>query len=284
MSVLYPITKKSISHFWFLFVFLMSGLLINASAQVQGKSNGKSGFKANLINIEAAANETFRYNATLHNGTAETKIYELQAKIPEGWWATFSAGGSQVTSLQIEPGKAQDVAIELHVRPESKPGKYAFSVTAISAGDSLTLDLEAVLRGAFGIELTTPSGRLSDDITEGSTKEIRFIVRNTATLPLENVELTAQTPASWEVTFEPSKIVRVDPGSTTDVKVTIKVPDKTIAGDYITTLSAKNAGASTSASFRMTVKTSILSGWIGILVIVLAISIVYYLIRKYGRR
>ena len=284
MSVFYPITKKFSFYCSTLCVFLLSGQLFNVLAQLPDKSDGRSGFKSSLINIEAAANETFRYNATLHNGTAETKIYELQARIPEGWWATFSTGGSQVTSVQVEASRTQDVSIELHARPESKPSKYNFSVAAISAGDSLILNLEAVLRGAFGIELTTPSGRLSDDITEGSTKEVRFVVRNTATLPLENVELTAQTPAGWEVAFEPSKIARLDPGSTTDVKVSIKVPDKTIAGDYITTLSAKNASASTSASFRMTVKTSILSGWIGILVIIMAIGIVYYLIRKYGRR
>jgi len=284
MSVLYPITEKYSLHFCVLVAFLISGPLPNVCAQLQKQSKEKSSLKSNLINIEAAANETFRYNATLHNGASDTKIYELRAQIPDGWSATFSTLGSQVTSIQVEAGKSQDVSIELHARPDSKPSKYNFSVTAFSAVDSLKLSLEAALKGAFGIELTTPTGRLSDDVIEGSSKEILMVVRNTGTLPLENVELSTQNPANWEAVFEPSKIERLDPGKTLDIKVTIKVPDKTIAGDYITTLSAKNPNANSSTSFRITVKTSILSGWIGIMVILLAISLVYYLIRKYGRR
>jgi uncharacterized membrane protein len=69
-----------------------------------------------------------------------------------------------------------------------------------------------------------------------------------------------------------------------DIKATLSVPDKTIAGDYVTTLTARNSSTTSNAVFRMTVKTSLLSGWLGILVILLALGIVYSLIRKYGRR
>jgi uncharacterized membrane protein len=34
----------------------------------------------------------------------------------------------------------------------------------------------------------------------------------------------------------------------------------------------------------MTVTTSWLAGWLGVMVILVAVGIVYYLIRKYGRR
>ena len=36
--------------------------------------------------------------------------------------------------------------------------------------------------------------------------------------------------------------------------------------------------------FRIAVKTPMLWGWVGILVIVVAVGGVYYLFRKYGRR
>ena len=286
MSVLYPITKKYHVQFCGLLVLFFSGLITatSLSAQTPAKPGEKSSFKSSLVNVEAAASETFRYNAVLLNGTSEAKVYELQAKLPEGWAVTFRALGSQVTSVNVEAGKSQEVTVELNARPESKPSKYNIPVTATSAGDRLELNLEAVLRGSYGIELTTPTGRLSDDVTEGSMKEIHLVVRNTATLPLENVELTAQAPSHWDVTFEPSKIDRLDPLKTMDVKAKLKVPDKTIAGDYVTTFTAKNANATANAAFRMTVKTSVLSGWIGMLVILLAIGLVYYLIRKYGRR
>ena len=87
-----------------------------------------------------------------------------------------------------------------------------------------------------------------------------------------------------ELGFDPSKIDRLDPGKTQDIKATLVVPEKTIAGDYVTKFTVRNNSANADATFRMTVTTSLLSGWIGILIIFLALAIVYYLIRKYGRR
>jgi len=286
MSVFYPITKKYHVQFCGLLMIFLSGLLSTTtlSAQTPAKSGEKSSFKSSLVNVEAAATETFRYNAVLLNATSEAKIYELQAQLPDGWSVTFRAMGSPVTSVNVEGGKSQEVTVELNARPDSKPSKYNILVTAVSAGDRLELNLEAVLRGSYGIELTTPTGRLSDELTEGSMKEIHFVVKNSATLPLENVELSAQAPSQWDVTFEPSKIDRLDPLKAVDVTAKMKVPEKTIAGDYVTTFTAKNANATANAVFRMTVKTSALSGWIGMLVILLAMGLVYYLIRKYGRR
>ncbi|MGN6353632.1 MAG: COG1470 family protein, partial [Parafilimonas sp.] len=113
---------------------------------------------------------------------------------------------------------------------------------------------------------------------------IHLVVTNTGTIPLKEIDLSAQTPAKWQASFEPSKIAQVEPGKTADVTATLIVPDKTIAGDYVTVFTAKNSNASSDATFRMTVKTSILSGWIGIIVILLAVFLVYRLISKYGRR
>jgi uncharacterized membrane protein len=121
-------------------------------------------------------------------------------------------------------------------------------------------------------------------VTEGTLEEVLCKVKNTGTLPLENVELSSQAPPSWQVTFEPSKIERIDPSGSVDVRAMIKVPDKTIAGDYVSTFTARGNGSSSNASFRVTVKTSLLSGWLGILVIALAGGIIYRLINKYGRR
>ncbi|WP_353720239.1 NEW3 domain-containing protein [Dyadobacter sp. 676] len=237
-----------------------------------------------MFNLEAAANETFRYSATLQNGSGESRYYALNAKLPAGWFVTFRTMGSQVTSLLLEAGKSQEVSIEINASPYSKPGKFEIPVTATSAKDTLRLNLEAVLKGAYGIELTTPSGRLSEDVTEGSVEEIICTIKNTGTLPLENVELTAQTPPKWEVTFQPSKVERIDPAGSVDITATVRVPDKTIAGDYVSTFTARNQNTSANASFRIMVKTSLLSGWFGILVILLAVGLVYQLIRKYGRR
>lgn len=265
-----------------LLVWLFSPALV--AAQAQGGADRASTFTAELINIEAAVHETFRYNTTLHNGASQPRIYELKAAAPDGWNIVFRARGSQVTSINIDGNKDQAITIEIHPAYGAEPSRYTIPVTATAGKDTLKLNLEAVVKGAYGIELTTPTGLLSDDITEGKQKEIHLVVRNTGTLTLNDISLSAQTPSQWDATFAPSKIEQLAPGKTADVVATLTVPGKTIAGDYVTVFSAKNASSHAEATFRMTVRTSLLAGWIGILVIVAAIALVLYLIRKYGRR
>ncbi|MBW7892621.1 MAG: hypothetical protein H3C48_16665 [Chitinophagaceae bacterium] len=244
----------------------------------------KSTFTARLINIESATKDPFRFNTSLHNGSGRTQTYQLQAKAPDGWIVIFRTEGSQIAGLRLDSGRTQEISVEITATPTAKPDKYNIPVTAISGDENLSVDLEAVVKGSYSLELTTPTGRLSDDITEGSSKQIDLTVKNTGTLPLDKLEFTSQSPTQWSATFEPANIERLDPGQSQDIKATLKVPDKTIAGDYITTFTAKNNNSTANAAFRMTVKTSLLSGWLGILVILLAIGIIYYLIRKYGRR
>lgn len=267
----------------FVFSLLAISFLTPSYAQKTG-GHLKSSFTATLMNIEATAKETFRYNTSLHNGSGQAEVYQLDAFVPDGWNTTFRTGGSQVASIKIDSEKTQEITIEITASPIVKPGKYNIPVMAVSAGDTLKLGLEAVVKGGYGIELSTPTGRLSDDITEGSSKVLLLTVRNTGTLPLDGLELSAQSPTKWTATFDSSKLGRVDPGKTQDIKATLNVPNKTIAGDYVTTFTVKNSNATADATFRMTVTTSLLSGWLGVVVILLALWIVYYLIRKYGRR
>jgi len=241
-------------------------------------------FSAALFNIEAPVKETFRYQTTLQSGQDRSKTYELKADVPKGWRATFKIRGKRVASVKTDGDKKEDINIEFNPAHEAAPGKYKIPTYAISGNDTLLLDLEAVVTGSYDIELTTPSGLLSGDITEGRQKEIDLVVKNTGSLPLENINLSSQTPTKWEVTFTPSEIERLGPGETTDVVAKVKVPEKTLVGDYVSKFTAKVTEAKSTASYRMTVKTSALAGWTGLSVILAAIGMITYLIRKFGRR
>jgi len=281
----FSITRFSVSHkFTFLFsLFLVSQLVLRAQQPVTGAS-GKSGFTAKLINIEAAANETFRYTTTLHNGSGNARVYEMKANLPAGWMISYKVDGSQVTSINMDAGKTQDIAIEINATASADPKKYTIPIKAVSNSDTLSLNLEAVVKGSYSMTLTTPTGRLSDEVTSGGQKQLQLVIKNSGTLPLNDLQISSQLPTNWESSFEPSKIKQLEPGKTIDVTATLKVPDKTIAGDYAANFTATNSNTNSQIAFRLMVKTSLLSGWIGVIVMLLAISIVYYLIRKYGRR
>ncbi len=74
------------------------------------------------------------------------------------------------------------------------------------------------------------------------------------------------------------------PGQTEKVYATIKADKKAIPGDYVTVIDAKTLEANSTISFRISVKTPILMGWLGIFIIIAAFSSVFYLFRKFGRR
>ncbi len=260
------------------FVFLLP---LKVPAQ---DSRDGSSFTASLLNIEAPVNETFRYQATLTNNSDQARIYQLSAEMPEGWRVAFKARGSQITSLNVEPGRTESLTIEIRPAYGAAPSTYPVPVQARAANETLSLDLEAVVEGSHEMELTTPTGRLSGEITEGEKAEILLQVKNTGSLALNDITFSSQTPPNWQATFSPAEIQQLDPGETMDVIAMLSVPDKTLAGDYVSKFTAKNAPSTSTATFRMTVKTSMLSGWVGILVILLAIGFVFYLIRKFGRR
>ena len=262
---------------------LSSGQLLKAQVPAP-VVDGKSSFTAKLMNIEAATNEIFRYTTTLHNGEGKSKVFELKASLPIGWMISYKVDGNQVSSVAMDAGKTQDISIEINTSPTADPSKYKIPVKAISPVDTLALNLEAVVKGSYGITLTTPTGRLSEEVTSGSHLDIQLVVKNTGTLPLKDIDLTSQLPTNWEASFEPAKIANLEPGKSIELKAQLKVPDKTIAGDYAATFTASSPNGNSPAVFRIVVKTSLLSGWIGILVILLSVGLVYYLIRKYGRR
>ncbi|HRO47881.1 NEW3 domain-containing protein [Agriterribacter sp.] len=287
MLAQYPNLRRNDLHvrIFSVFSFILFITVFGSSSRAQpAEGKKKSTFTAHLINIESVVKDPFRYNTSLYNGSGNTQVYALQVQAPDGWITLFRTAGSQVTAVRLDSGKTQEISLEIMASPIAKPGKYTIPVSAVSNNDSLRIELEAVVKGNYSLELTTPTGRLSDDVTEGRSKQLRLVLKNTGSLPLDGLELSAQSPVQWSTTFEPSKIERLDPGQTMEASTTLSVPDKTIAGDYVTTFTAKNSYTTANAVFRMTVKTSLLSGWIGILVILLALGMVYYLVRKYGRR
>jgi uncharacterized membrane protein len=255
-------------------------LTVNISEQ----GTFRTEFTTRQSNMEGNAASTFNYSAELRNRTAEAQTYALQGEVPRGWTITFKANGKQVTSVDAEANGTVNVSIEVKPADQVEEGRYVIPVRAVSGTSSGDLNLEAVITGTYRIELTTPTGLLSTDIVAGEERKINLVVRNTGTSVLSDVQLTHAAPVNWEVTFEPKKIETILAGRETAVTATVRADKKAIPGDYMTNLEARTPEASSKASFRISVKTPMLWGWLGVLIILAGIGTVWYLFRKYGRR
>ena len=235
-------------------------------------------------NLEGHSDSSFEYKAEIRNRTASEQSYALTAQAPEGWGVTFQADGKNVTSVTVESNGTKEITVSVTPPETVKADTYEIPILASNESTSSELVLEAAISGKYSLELTTPSGKLSEDITAGDEKTIDIVVKNTGTIPINEISLTSTKPTDWEVTFEPGSIPTIEPGKQETVQATIKASDNAIAGDYVVEMTATAPEASANAQFRMSVETSLIWGWFGVLIILGVAGGIYYLIRKYGRR
>ena len=254
------------------------------TVHVTEMGSSETEFTTDQPNMQGNANATFTYRATLKNRTAEKQLYALMANAPRGWTVTFKADYNPVTSVELEPNTTKEITIEVKPPKEVRAGTYKIPIRAVTGSTSASMELEAVVTGNYEMSLTTPTGLLSTKITAGGKQKIRLVVRNTGSADLTDIEMKSTAPSKWQVIFEPEKIDKLAPGNETTVDATIEADKKAIPGDYVINMEARTPEATSQISFRVMVKTPMIWGWVGVLVILAAVGGVVYLFRKFGRR
>ncbi len=244
----------------------------------------KTEFTTSQPNMEGQAKASFIFNANLKNRTGDKQLYALTGSVPAGWNLAFKSNYQQVSSVNVDANGTQDITIEVKPPEGVLAGKYKIPVNASTSTTSASLDLEAVVTGSYNMELTTPTGLLSSNITAGDEKRLALLIRNTGSSELSDIKFDCSAPVNWDVTFDPKVITKLQPGSSANVSATIKADKKAIAGDYVATIESKTPEVSSKAAFRISVETPMLWGWVGVLIIIAAAGSVFYLFRKYGRR
>jgi len=244
----------------------------------------KTEFTCKQPNMQGTSKSNFTFSTEIKNFTGEKQRYSLQASVQRGWIVNFKPNYKQATSVEVNPNQTVNMSVEVKPPPSVKAGSYKIPVRVVTNNTSAELDLEVVITGNFDMELSTPTGLLSTKITAGSEKKIELVVKNTGSAKLQNIKFRSTKPVDWEVTFDPKTIDKLDPGKTAEVYATIKAYKKAVAGDYVTKITAQTPEVSSTVSFRITVRTPMLMGWLGILIILIAIGSVWYLFRKFGRR
>lgn len=255
-------------------------LTINVSEQ----GTFKTEFTTSQANMQGHAKSKFTYKAALKNRTADKQLYSLRAQAPRGWKVDFKPDNRQATSVEIEANNSKDITIEIDPPDNLKAGAYKMPVSARTSSTSADLELEVVITGSYEMELTTPTGLLSTSITAGNDKRVGLLVKNTGSTELRDVNLSSSAPSGWEVVFEPKKIDKLEAGQNIEVFAELKADKKAIAGDYVTSITARTPEVTSKVSLRVSVKTPMFWGWVGILVITIAAGSIYYLFRKFGRR
>jgi uncharacterized membrane protein len=96
--------------------------------------------------------------------------------------------------------------------------------------------------------------------------------------------MSGSGPSGWKVEFDKKTIERVAPGEMTEVTAQITPTDKSLAGDYMTTIRADSRGENASTQFRVTVATSTTWGIVAFGFIALALAVMFGAVLRFGRR
>ena len=261
---------------------------LTLSFEVNEVNAGAGSFTTEYPEQEGTAGTSFSFSTTLINNGLSTESYSLSSSAPSGWQVSFvpSDESTSVASIEVESSTSQGLTVEV-VPPEGvEAGEYDISCSAVSASETLTTDLKVVITGTYGISLSTPDGRLSFDSQANKDTDVTLTVTNTGNEELQNVTLTSSLPSGWEVTYdvEDGIIDSIAAGSSAQVVATVTPSSEAIAGDYVATFTAETDEATSSAEFRVSVKTSTLWGFVAVLIILCVAAGLVYVFRKYGRR
>lgn len=255
-------------------------LVINVSEQ----GTFKTEFTSDQINMQGHAESNFNFSTKLKNATGEDQVYSLQANPPKGWTVIFKPNNRQATAVEIKANSTTSIYIDVKPPYNIEAGSYKIPVGASNRNTSASLELEVVITGSYNMELTTPTGLLSTKITSGKEKRIELMLKNTGSSELSDVVFRSSKPKDWDVVFEPDTIPLLAAGASVPVFATLKSADKAIPGDYVAKFTAQTTETNSTATFRVSVKTPLLWGWLGILIVLATLGVIYYLFRKYGRR
>lgn len=243
-------------------------------------------FEVELPTRRGPPTTTFRYQATLTNkGDLETSV-DLEAEAPQGFQVTFKLrfGSEEVTSFPVKAGESKSLDVEVRPPKQAQAGAYPITVRALGSQAQATLTLHVIITGQAELDVTTPEGRLSAQATAGQENALKIIVRNLGSAPARDVELSSFPPSGWTVEFEPKAITEILPDNFAEVTTKIKPSDKTVAGDYMLTITARSESISNSKDFRITVVTSTWWGIVGVGIIVIALGAVGWAVSRFGRR
>ena len=236
--------------------------------------------------LRGTAKSAFDFQVDIKNEGQEDSTVNLLSKAPPGFQVTFKQGyGSQeLTSLPLKAGESKTLSVGVQPPDNAQAGQYPVAVAASGANASADTKLLLDITGRPSVSLSGPQGRLSGDATAGQERTFTFTLSNSGSAPARALKLSASPPSGWKVTFNPEKVDEIAPGGTSDVGVSMTPSTQAIAGDYMVAVRANGEGASDSANFRVTVRTSTLWGITGLGVIGASALMLAFAVTRYGRR
>jgi len=237
--------------------------------------------------LSTASGQTLKFTVDLKNETNKPLTTSLVAQAPQGWTVRFKPqfGDQQISSIQLKENGSETLSVEIDTPVTAAAKEHPVTIQARAGAFEASTSVKVSLKGTQDLKMGSLAGTLNTGVTAGTKASIDFVVGNAGTAPIRNLGFVTKKPSDkWTVEFKPEKIDALGPGEVKQIKMEILAPDRTIAGDYMLTLTANSPEVNKSAEFRVQVSTPTIWGWIGfgiVGLVVLGLAVVFF---RLGRR
>ena len=236
--------------------------------------------------LRGTSKSSFEYQLTIKNDSGRNLTVSFTAQAPKNFETSFTEayGSQELSSVAIEAGKSKD--IKLKVRPPSTAdaGTYPVSVTVSAEGATAKTDVSLEIIGQPRLSISGRDGLLSMRAEAGQQSTFPISVSNTGSAPADEIELSGSAPSGWKLEFNPKTLAKIEPGKDAEAQALVTPTEKSLAGDYQTTLRAASRGETASSQVRVTVVTSTVWGIAGVGIIAAALLIMVGAVVRFGRR
>ncbi|MBO1114832.1 COG1470 family protein [Bordetella petrii] len=236
--------------------------------------------------IKGGAQSPFDYSLTVKNDSGKDLTVSFAAKAPQYFDTRFTEGygSQQISALPIKAGESKDIKLTVRPPGNTEPGSYPVQVVASADGIEASSQLKLDIVGQPHLQLSGRDGLMSGNAQAGKASSIPVLIRNDGGAAADNVALSGSGPSGWKVEFEPKTIEHLAPGQQVEAQASITPSERSLAGDYMTHLTASANGQSASGDFRITVSTSSLWGIVGVIILAIAVLILVGAVARFGRR
>jgi uncharacterized membrane protein len=237
--------------------------------------------------LSTASGQTLKFTVDLKNETNKALPTSLIAQAPQGWTVRFKPqfGDQQISSIQLKENGSETLSVEVDTPANAEAKESPVTVQARAGAFEASTTIKVSLKGTQDLKMGSLAGTLNASLTAGTKTPIDFVVGNAGSAAIRNLGFVTKKPSDkWSVEFKPDKIDALGPGEVRQIKMEILAPDRTIAGDYLMTLTANSADVTKSVEFRVTVSTPTIWGWIGfgiVGLVVIGLAVVFF---RLGRR
>lgn len=240
---------------------------------------------AKFPEVTVEAGKLVQYPITIMNLGGTDVFLLLFAEPPAEWKTSFKSGTLEVTRLYLEAGKSENLVIEATPPSTVEIGTYKILVQVKSEDGSIyaATELKATIIGSYALKLE-PSTLLTS-VVAGSSVTLTAKITNVGNTMVTSATLNIDAPQGWESSITPIRIERLEPRESFTFNLVVKVPEDTVAGDYLLTLQGlSDQVKSDSVQVRITVTVPTSWGLIGIGISVAVVIVLILVFMKFKRR